>query len=125
MKLRLLLRFIILTTLTISILSVKGFGQQRPDSLKLRQARQQNSYYRKALQVDSVKALQVARIQDSYKFGLNQVLVDTSLNEAAKRIRIKTLMDAKNQQLRLLLSPAQQAKIIPTTERVPVPVKTN
>jgi len=107
----------IFTILTLLALTFKGYSQQKPDSLKLRQARQQHAFYRKTLQVDSIKAQKVSQIQDSYKAGINRLMADTSLNEAAKRIKIKALMDSKNQQLRLLLSPAQQATIIPVTER--------
>jgi hypothetical protein len=95
----------------------EAYSQQKPDSLKLRQARQQHTFYRKALQVDSAKAQRVSQIQDSYKAGMNRLMADTGLNEAGRRAKVKVLMDAKNQQLRLILSPAQQAKIIPTTER--------
>lgn len=103
-----------------------GFSQQKMDSLKINQVRQQQNFYRSSLQVDSAKADKVSQIQDNYKAGMNQAMADTSLNDAAKRVRIKNLMDAKNQQLRLLLGPAQQAKMIPTTEREQaVPAKNN
>ncbi len=106
-----------LTALTA--FTFNSYGQQKTDSLKLKQARQQHAFYRKTLQVDSAKSVQVARIQDSYKAGMSQLMADTSLHEEVKRVRIKTLMDAKNQQLRQLLNPAQQEKIIPSTERTP------
>lgn len=100
-----------------------GYSQDKlSKSLKIKQS----EFYRSSLQVDSAKADKVGQIQASYKAGMNQAIADTSLNDAAKRARIKALMDAKNQQLRLLLSPAQQAKMIPTTEREQaVPAKTN
>ena len=110
----------------LSGFSFKGYSQQKPDSLKLRQVRQQHFFYRKELQVDSVKAQKVSQIQDNYKAGMHRLMTDTSLNEAGKRAKIKVLMDVKNQQLRLLLSPAQQDKIIPTTEREQTaPAKSN
>jgi len=116
----------LLIFLMLSGFSFKGYSQQKPDSLKLRQVRQQHFFYRKELQVDSVKAQKVSQIQDNYKAGMHRLMTDTSLNEAGKRAKIKVLMDVKNQQLRLLLSPAQQAKIIPTTEREQVaPAKSN
>lgn len=102
--------------------SIQSYSQDN----KIKQQKENRNYYRKALQVDSVKAEKVSQIQAIYKAGINQLMADTSLNDAVKRVRIKSLMDAKNQQLRLLLSPTQQAKIIPTTEREQVsPAKTN
>jgi hypothetical protein len=44
-------------------------------------------------------------------------MADASIDEATKRARIKALIDAKNQRHQALLTPAQQTKIIPTTER--------
>jgi len=124
MKLKISLR--ILGTIIATSFTLSGYSQQKPDSLKLKQSRQQHAFYRSSLQVDSVKAQKVAQIQDSYKADMKLLMADTGLNEAGKRAKIKVLMNVKNQQLRLILNPAQQAKIIPTTEREqPLPAKSN
>jgi len=124
MKLRIYLQ--VISIITITGFSLSGYSQQKQDSLKQKRARQQHVFYRQTLQIDSAKAQKVAQIQESYKAGMNQLMTDTSLSDEGRRARIKALMDIKNQQLRLLLSPAQQAKIIPTTEREkPASAKSN
>lgn len=110
--------------LLLAGMTFNSYGQeqklQKPGvSMELQRQKQERNFYRKTLQVDSVKATQVSQVQATYKTALKTVIADTSLNEAAKRARISTLMETKNQQLRNLLSPAQQQKIIPTTERIP------
>ena len=116
----------IFATIIISSLCLNGYSQELKDSLKIKQAQQQHIFYRRSLQVDSVKAQKVAQIQDDYKAGINALMADTALNKAGKQTKIKALMNSKNQQLRLILNPAQQAKIIPTTERErPLPAKSN
>lgn len=85
------------------------------------QLKQERNFYRKTLQIDSVKAIQVSQIQGAYKTALKALSTDTSLNEAAMRTRIKELMDIKNRKLKSFLSPAQQEKIIPSTERMSAP----
>ncbi len=94
-----------------------GHAQQQPD--KQKQTRLMQAFYSRILQIDSVKAAQVSQIQDSYKTSLRAVTADTSLNEAARRAKINVLIGEKNRQLKLLLTPAQQEKVIPTTERTP------
>lgn len=105
-------------------MGVNSFGQDQKRKQSVlselqRQKQQQQNYYRKTLQVDSVKAKEVSAVQDAYKSALKVVIADTSLNEAARRVRIGELMEIKNRKLRSMLSPAQQEKIIPTTERMP------
>lgn len=78
-------------------------------------------FIRKTLAVDSVKARAVALIQDNYKAGMKQVVADTSLSEESRRLRISELMAEKNRKLGQILSPAQLAKIVPTTEREKAP----
>jgi hypothetical protein len=81
------------------------------------QKKQQQNFYRRTLGVDSLKAEKVSNIQESYKIELKTLIADTSLNEVAKQAKINVLVEQKNKQLRTLLSPAQQEKIIPSTER--------
>lgn len=94
--------------------AVNIYGQQRADSLKKKPGYE---FYRVTLQVDSVTAGKVAQIQGNYKLGMTNLSAEVGLTDQFRRIRIRELVEAKNQQLRLLLSPAQQEKIIPTTER--------
>lgn len=97
------------------LFSSKGSAQQNQAlSVKM----QQRNFYRKTLQVDSLKADLVANIQDAYKAALNLLMADTTLTPVVRSNRIQSLMDIKNQQFRKLLNPAQQEKIIPASERV-------
>lgn len=101
-----------------------SYGQaqktQKPgNSTEVQQQKLQQNFYRRTLQVDSAKAEQVSKVQDSYKASMKVVEADTTLNETSRRAKIRMLMEQKNQQLRQLLSPAQQRKIIPTTELEP------
>lgn len=91
----------------------KGFSQN-PDSSK---QKQQYIFYRKTLQIDSLKALEIVKIQDSYKQEMKILLADPAMNEEQKRLRIKKLIASKNKKLCEILTVAQQEKIIPTTER--------
>ena len=109
------LSYQILLTLVMAGFTINSYGQQQQDERT--KERQQHNYYRNTLQVDSVKADQVMQVQNNYKRELNTVMADSSLNEQAKRVKIDALIKGKNRQLRKLLSPAQQEKIIPTTER--------
>jgi len=92
-------------------------GKKQTALTEMQQKKSQQNFYRKTLQIDSVKAMQVLQIQKNYKTSLNSIMADTSLTEAAKRSRVNLLMGVKNQKLRTLLNEAQQQKIIPTTER--------
>lgn len=112
--------FGILMTLCVASTAMSSFGQQRTE---LQKKRDQHLFYRRTLQVDSVKAAQVAKVQDDYKLALKTVLADSAQTQLVKRERIKALIDAKNQKLKQLLTPAQQEKIIPTTERIPSKAK--
>lgn len=112
----------ILSIMTIIGISNNSYGQEinkgKPVvAAEQQRQKQERNFYRKTLQVDSLKANQVSQIQDAYKAGLKAIIADTSLNETAKRARISALMETKNRQLRSMLSPAQQEKIIPSTER--------
>ncbi|TCC97850.1 hypothetical protein [Pedobacter hiemivivus] len=111
--------FLILTGMVFNSYGQEQKSQKQDASIAVQRQKQERNYYRKSLGVDSLKAVQVAQVQNAYKAALNIIVADTSLNEAAKRTRISALMEVKNQKLRGLLSPAQQEKIIPTTERVP------
>src|SRR5689334_7503033 len=104
--------------------ALNGYGQepkrqQQGDSIIRQRQKAEQNYYQKNLGIDSAKAVLVARIQEGYKAALKLIVADTGLNEAAKRARINAIMENKNQKLRGVLNPAQQERIIPTTERMP------
>ncbi|MDP4240346.1 MAG: hypothetical protein Q8904_12840 [Bacteroidota bacterium] len=86
---------------------------QQQDSLKQKQIK----FYSRVLTVGQETATQVASIMDTYKEGVKKVVADATLTEDARRAKIDELIDEKNKKFELLLTPAQQAKIIPTTER--------
>lgn len=116
--------FLMLTGMVFNSYGQEQKNQKQDASIAAQRQKQERNYYRKSLGVDSVKAAQVAQVQNSYKAALNLIVADTSLNEAARRAKIGALMEVKNQKLKGLLSPAQQEKIIPTTERMPAkPIK--
>lgn len=105
-------------TLIIVLFATVGYGQDRvKEQAALQQKRQLRSFYRSTLQVDSAKAEQVAEIQDTYKAGVKALMADTTFSPAWRQTKIQALVEIKNQQLRKLLSPAQQEKVIPGTER--------
>jgi len=106
----------------ITVMCLNSYGQVKPAQVQLQKLQQRN-FYRKTLQVDSAKAEQVAQVQDNYKQALKAIIADTSLNETARRARIEVAIAGKNQRLKQLLNPAQQARIIPTTELSPSPVE--
>ena len=106
----------------ITVMCLNSYGQVKPAQVQLQKLQQRN-FYRKTLQVDSAKAEQVAQVQDNYKQALKAIIADTSLNETARRARIEVAIAGKNQRLKQLLNPAQQARIIPTTELTPSPVE--
>jgi hypothetical protein len=99
----------------------QGTRKQQPDAQQ--QKKLQHGHYRKALGVDSIKAAQVLQVQDSYKAALKALMADTSVNLEGRRAKVKALIEAKNHKLGQLLTPAQQQKLIPTTERVPAGTK--
>lgn len=110
--------FLLLTVLAVHS-SAQEQKKQIPGNSGETKQREQLNFYRKTLQIDSVKAEQVSQVQDNYKQTLKAIIADTSLNEMARRVRIQAAIDGKNLHLKQLLSPAQQDKIIPTTERQP------
>jgi len=77
----------------------------------------ERDHYRRTLGVDSARAEQLQKVHSDYKSGVGRVMADTSLNDAGKRAAIDRLIQLKNLQLEKLLTPAQQSKMIPTTER--------
>lgn len=87
--------------------------KKAPEHSRGRQA----DFYRRTLGVDSAKAGLVSRIQSEYKSGMALLVRDSSLTDEGRRARVRELMEAKNSELRKILSPAQQEKVIPTTER--------
>ena len=95
------------------MLSVSTSYAQQQDSLKQKQI----NYFSRVLNASRDTAKQVTTIMDTYKESAKKVIVDATLSEEAKRVKIDGLIDEKNKKLEMLLSPAQQAKIIPTTER--------
>lgn len=86
---------------------------------ELQRQKYQRNFYRTILHVDSVKAMQVSKIQDRYKESLRSVLADTNLQEVAKRSKIQELIEFKNKELKSTLTPEQLSKVIPTTENSP------
>lgn len=110
----------VIMLISITCLAMSSYGQDK----ELQKAKQQQrNFYRQSLQLDSVKAEQVAQIQESYKTSLKLVMADSTLNEAGRRVKVQGLMGEKNQQLRKLLNPAQQEKMIPSSERLYQPLK--
>lgn len=110
--------------LCLSGITFNSSAQQK-DGLKqrvtaeLQRQKHQRNFYRTILQVDSVKAMQVSTIQDRYKKFLRSVLADTNLHEIAKRSKIQELIEFKNKELKSILTPEQQGKVIPITENSP------
>lgn len=84
---------------------------------EINRSKEQRIYYSKNLLIDSAKAEQVLAIQGSYKKGVSLVIADSSLSETGRHAKIQLLIRDKNRKLRSLLTPEQQQKIIPTTER--------
>lgn len=113
------LQYFSLLLFGIVTMCTNGYAQQKPSNQQ-KQKQEQRNFYRKTLQVDSVKADQVSQVQDNYKQEMKAIVADTSLNETARRARIQAVIEGKNQRLKQLLNPAQQEKIIPATERQPV-----
>lgn len=99
-------------------------AQQNNDDLKKNVAGsekiqpEQISYYKQILNIDTVKALDIARIQGYYKTAINKLIAEQNISDLERANKAEALMIEKNRQLKLLLSIEQQEKIIPTTERV-------
>ena len=79
-----------------------------------------NRFVRQRLNVDSVKAEKITQIQDSYKASLKQVFGNPGLTEEQRRRAVDSLIARKNATLSTLLTPDQQAKFIPSTERAKI-----
>jgi hypothetical protein len=78
--------------------------------------RLQRDHFRRDLGLDSAKAEQVLKIQTEYKTGMRALEADTSIGDAGKQAKKLLLVGEKNRKLKLLLSPSQQQKLIPTSE---------
>jgi len=104
---------LIISLLFVSLLPTNKSYAQQQDSLKQKKI----NYLTKVLSTDQQTAKQVASIMDTYKVNVKQVITDATLSEDARRVKINGLIEEKNKKLALFLSPTQQAKIIPSTER--------
>ncbi len=80
--------------------------------------REQINLYRKNLKLDSAKATEVHAVHERYKQEMKAAEADTTLGPSARGKRIQALMDKKNKRLEELLTPGQQQKLIPPSERV-------
>ena len=105
--------FILLFT-SFFALSGKSFAQTAKE---VDQKREQRNYFRRTLQLDSVKAEQVVQIQADYKKGLAIIVADSGLTDAGRRAKIDFLINEKNRKLKGMLNIQQQQKAIPTSER--------
>ena len=103
----------LISLLIASILFVSTSYAQSQDSLKQKQIK----FFSRVLTVSQDTAKQIAAIMDTYKESVKKVIADATLSEEIKRARIDGLIEEKNKKLELILTPAQQAKIIPSTER--------
>ncbi|PWG81611.1 hypothetical protein [Pararcticibacter amylolyticus] len=100
-------------------------AQSRPDSIRARQRvlnvsdqkRGQFNHYRRTLKVDSAKAEQVNKVQSEYKESMKALEEEKGISQEARIARIKALIAERNRKLESFLSPEQQEKIIPPTER--------
>lgn len=119
MKLTTYILLFLLTVIVTSGYTQEQKKQQNPASTAIDKQKQQRNFYRKTLQVDSTKAEQVSKVQNAYKAAMKLMEADTSLSQDGRRAKIRALMEQKNQQLRQLLTPAQQRKVIPSTELAP------
>ncbi len=97
----------------VSLMLFNSSYAQKQDSLKQKQV----NYYSKLLVANQDIANQVATIMVVYKEGIKEVVADAALSAESKRVKIDRLIDEKNKKLERILTPAQQVKIIPTTER--------
>lgn len=107
-----------LIILGISLLTTAmGYAQQR-DTAKNKETdkHRMNRLIRQQLNVDSAKADQIDAIQAAYKTSLGRVF-SSGLSEDRKRRAMDSLARVKNTKLANILTPEQQMKFIPTTER--------
>ena len=120
----------LLTIFTLSIITAVLFNiapaaaQQGGDSLKVKQAaprmqqeqrQKQFNFYRSSLKVDSVKAAQVAKVQEEYKASMKE-LEEQKVGVEVRRQRIRVLMEKKNRRLAGILNARQQDLLIPSSE---------
>lgn len=106
---------------TITLLTHFANAQEKPQQVKrpsspTEEKRLQRDHFRRELGIDSVKAEQILKIQTEYKTGMKALEADTSLGEAGRNSKKNLLVTEKNRKLKLLLSPGQQRKLIPTSE---------
>ena len=106
--------FFLISLLFALILSFNTTYAQQQDSLKQKLIK----FYSKMLTTNPDTAKLVATIMDTYKESAKKVIADVTLSEEAKRIKFDGIVEEKNKKLALILSPAQQEKIIPSTERI-------
>lgn len=125
MKFRIYIGLLLLVVTSFSLNSkAQESIKEHPIQVELtKQKRDHRNFYRTSLKIDSAKAEQVLQVQETYKSNLKAISADSSLNIDNRRAKIKQLIDAKNQNLQRLLTPAQLEKLIPTTEREPAKVK--
>lgn len=110
---------ILLIVSLISLFLITGVYAQQRDTVKHKESEQHrmNRFIRQRLTVDSVKAEKINAIQDKYKASMKQVMGNGSLSENQKHRAMDSLVSRKNTALSALLTPEQQAKFIPSTER--------
>jgi hypothetical protein len=108
-----------LTFIIVSTFCAAGAFAQQPkqgndrDSLRRKMA----GFYSRQLKLDTARSAQVARIMEDYKTAAKQLTARTDVTDLQKRSMGEQLIADKNRKLAPLLSPDQQAKMIPTTER--------
>ncbi len=110
--LKLVFSFVIL-----SFLYTSSIFAQKQDSLKQVQVK----YISRILKASKDTSQIVVNIMDTYKEGVKKITSDATLTEKARRAKIDDLITEKNLKLVRLLSHSQLLKIIPTTERIPIP----
>lgn len=107
-------KYLFLTAiLVIVVISAKTSFAQKQDNSKQKLIQ----YYSKTLIISIDSAKLIYDIMSTYKDNVKKVLAETTLTEESRRAKIDDIISEKNKKLELLLSPAQQAKIIPTNER--------
>lgn len=116
----------ILAIISLLILKAEvGFTQENHNNIKVVSVtevraiqQEQISYYKKVLNIDTLKALNISRIQGDYKAAIQKLILEQGLSDKERADRAEALMADKNRQLKKLLSIEQQEKIIPTSERI-------
>jgi hypothetical protein len=111
--------------LLLSGILSNSYAQERQDSLKRKKQvktaaevqRERVQYYRRAFGGDSLKAVKVKEVMETYKVEMQKLMANKSVSDAERRERMEALMAKKNEQLRGLLSVTEQRHFIPSTER--------